>query len=360
MPQWGFTIMDVAALLGLNIRQYKPTSVYVDCPFCGEKQGRMNLNIQKNCWRCNYCGESGGMLKLYGNARNVDNSQAYQEITKALGNGYITPVCYTSRQPVSVENSGRASISDIHKTISELLNMLTLSDFHRRKLRERGLTDAKIDRLGYKSAPPSFQCQRLTAKLLENGCISQGIPGFYKQKNGQWTVNFNDYTAGFLIPVRDFVGNIQGCQIRLDKPFKGKHQYIWLSSADRPSGVSAGGFLHFVGNPRSESIYVTEGALKGDVANFFTGRSFLCMAGANNWGRLEQAFSTLAKNGVKLVVETHDMDKFTNENIMKGADKICETARKCGLDVKRLKWDPKYKGIDDLQLVFHKQAVTAA
>jgi hypothetical protein len=54
----------------------------------------MNLNILKNCWRCNYCGEGGGMPGLYGKARNVDNSHAYQEITDALKNGPITPVSY--------------------------------------------------------------------------------------------------------------------------------------------------------------------------------------------------------------------------------------------------------------------------
>ena len=60
-----FGIMDVAGLLRLNIRRRAPGQVYVDCPICGDRRGKMNLNTEKDLWRCNYCGEGGGMLSLY-------------------------------------------------------------------------------------------------------------------------------------------------------------------------------------------------------------------------------------------------------------------------------------------------------
>ena len=59
-----FGIMDVAGLLRLNIRRRAPGQVYVDCPICGDRRGKMNLNTAKDLWRCNYCGEGGGMLSL--------------------------------------------------------------------------------------------------------------------------------------------------------------------------------------------------------------------------------------------------------------------------------------------------------
>lgn len=62
-----FGIMDVAGLLRLNIRRRAPGQVYVDCPICGDRRGKMNLNTEKDLWRCNYCGEGGGMLSLYSN-----------------------------------------------------------------------------------------------------------------------------------------------------------------------------------------------------------------------------------------------------------------------------------------------------
>lgn len=84
-----FGIMDVAGLLRLNIRRRAPGQVYVDCPICGDRRGKMNLNTVKDLWRCNYCGEGGGMLSLYAKVYGVSNSDAYREICDALAvNGF--------------------------------------------------------------------------------------------------------------------------------------------------------------------------------------------------------------------------------------------------------------------------------
>ena len=81
--------MDVAGLLRLNIRRRAPGQVYVDCPICGDRRGKMNLNTEKDLWRCNYCGEGGGMLSLYAKVYGVSNSDAYREICDALAvNGF--------------------------------------------------------------------------------------------------------------------------------------------------------------------------------------------------------------------------------------------------------------------------------
>lgn len=82
-----FGIMAVVELLRLNVRRRLADSAYVDCPFCGDKRGKMNVNFGRNVWRCNYCGESGGMLALYARLNNMTNSQAYREIWDALSTG---------------------------------------------------------------------------------------------------------------------------------------------------------------------------------------------------------------------------------------------------------------------------------
>ena len=46
-----FGIMDVVELLHLRIRRRQANSVYVDCPFCGDRRGKMNVNFVKNVWR---------------------------------------------------------------------------------------------------------------------------------------------------------------------------------------------------------------------------------------------------------------------------------------------------------------------
>jgi len=36
------------------------------------KKGKLNLNTKKNVFKCNRCGESGGMLSLYGRIYGLD------------------------------------------------------------------------------------------------------------------------------------------------------------------------------------------------------------------------------------------------------------------------------------------------
>ena len=79
-----FGIADVVELLGLTVRRRLPSSLYLNCPFCGDQRGRLNVNTDKNVWRCNRCGAAGGMLALYahyyctsndGHRKNDDDSQ---------------------------------------------------------------------------------------------------------------------------------------------------------------------------------------------------------------------------------------------------------------------------------------------
>ena len=226
MTDFPFDIMEVVSLLNLRVRRRQSDSVYTDCPLCGDNRGKMNINLGKNTFRCNYCGESGGMLALYGKTHGVNNSEAYREICDVLQTGN-RPQGYeikaVEKQP-SIPNSELASISEINQTLSMLLDMLKLSETHRKNLRNRGLTDNQIDKLGYKSTPPVWLCLKLTERLIQQGCTVQGVPGFYLGDNGKWTVKFNTKTAGILIPVKGIDGLIRGTQIRLDIPIKDRNE----------------------------------------------------------------------------------------------------------------------------------------
>lgn len=59
----------------------------VNCPFCGETKGKMNVNLQKNVFRCNRCDASGGMLELHGRLHGVSSAEANRQIREALGKG---------------------------------------------------------------------------------------------------------------------------------------------------------------------------------------------------------------------------------------------------------------------------------
>ena len=361
-----FGIMDVAGLLRLNIRRRAPGQVYVDCPICGDRRGKMNLNTEKDLWRCNYCGEGGGMLSLYAKVYGVSNSDAYREICDALAvNGFSPDYTVPEKTtPAEAEQSDAASVQEVHQTLSMLLSMLTLIPAHREHLRSvRGLSDDEITRFGFKSTPPPFLCRSLTNRLVKAGCRVQGVPGFYVDDNGCWTVKFHQRTSGIIIPIFGVDGLIHGAQIRLDHPLKDKDdppektgvKYLTLSSAGKRMGTTSGSPIHFVGDPCSRVVYVTEGCLKADVAHALMHRTFVATLGVNNTAKLDELFAFLHRNGTEEIIEAEDMDKYSNEMVEKGASKIYALAARHGMRCRRLTWNPNYKGIDDWQLALRRK-----
>lgn len=115
-------------------------------------------------------------------------------------------------------------------------------------------------------------------------------------------------------------------------------------------GTGSGSPLLFLGDLSANTVYITEGLLKGYISHSLMNRTIAATAGANNTAAFDELFRLLAKNGTKLIVEAQDMDKYANENTAKGASKIYLLARKYGMQCRRLTWNPNYKGLDDWQL----------
>lgn len=389
--EFPFGIMEVVELLHLRVRRQQANSVYVDCPFCGDRRGRMNVNFVKNVWRCNHCDEHGGMLALYAKFNHTTTSDAYWEIAEALcdntheeharsGNeapqqpvstgspssgARAAAAGHSSSERKTVPQSDKASPAEIHQTLSLLLAQLTLRPAHREHLRspKRGLSDEQIEALGFKSTPPPFLCRSITDRLIRQGCRVQGVPGFYRDDSGHWTMAFYKKTSGILIPAIGFDGRLQGFQIMLDVPLKHKDdppekpgaKYIWFSSSSKTDGTGSGSPVHLIGDPSARVVYVIEGLLKADISHCLTGRTFAAIAGANNTSPLDPLFALLAQNGTEEIIEAHDMDKYNNQMTMAGASKIYLTARKYGMNCRRLTWNPNYKGFDDWQLALRRE-----
>ena len=389
--EFPFGIMEVVELLHLRVRRQQANSVYVDCPFCGDRRGRMNVNFVKNVWRCNHCDEHGGMLALYAKLNHTTTSDAYWEIAEALcdniqeeharsGNEAQRQTAsagsppsgtraaaagHSSSERKIVPQSDKASPAEIHQTLSLLLAQLTLRPAHREHLcsPKRGLSDEQIGSLGFKSTPPPFLCRAITDRLIRQGCRVQGVPGFYRDDSGHWTMAFYKKTSGILIPAVGFDGRLQGFQIMLDVPLKHKDdppekpgaKYIWFSSSSKTDGTGSGSPVHLIGDPSARVVYVIEGLLKADISHCLTGRTFAAIAGANNTSPLDPLFALLAQNGTEEIIEAHDMDKYNNQMTMAGASKIYLTARKYGMNFRRLTWNPNYKGFDDWQLALRRE-----
>ena len=152
-------------------------------------------------------------------------------------------------------------------------------------------------------------------------------------------------------------------QIRLDRPIKKEDdppektgiKYLPFTSTGKPLGVTSGSPIHFAGSSSARVVYVTEGALKADIAHALTGRTFAATVGVNNTMGMDELFAFLRRNGMEEIIEAEDMDKFCKPNVSRGASKVHELALKNGLQCRRLVWNPNYKGTDDWLLALRRK-----
>lgn len=380
MSGFDFDIYDVANLLRLKVRHKNSISLDVDCPFCGRAK-KLNINRKKNVYHCNYCDEHGGMLQLYSSLYSVSLSEANQQIREALNKGQYKNDYDKVAVTEAIQNSELASIKEIDHTYSTMLSMLSLAPKNRQDLLNRGLTIEQIEEQRYRSVPV-FGIKKIVAELEAKGCTIEGVPGFYLDKDGRWTINFTSRNSGILIPIISLEGCIQGFQIRLDHPTENR-KYIWLSSINYQKGVSSGGPIHIVGNQEAGVINITEGALKGTIAHYLTGDTYICVPGVSQYRNVKPILEALKKKGLKYAIEAYDMDKKMKvdcdyhfkecpkckeinaatcpyklqkrNNIQKGCKKVYEICQELNLPMKRIIWDidaqgnwnGTIKGIDD-------------
>lgn len=364
-----FDISDISEILNLTIKRPGRKSIYTNCPLCGDTRGKMNLNLEKNQFRCNYCGEGGGAIELYARVHGISTSAAYREICEILyGNANPKEYKVLSRKKPKLDlptNSELASVYDRNQTYEMMLSMLNLTDKHLDDLIKRGLSLEQIEKNGYRSTP-AYGFEQIAKILSEKGCVIAGVPGFYEKTPDVWSINFKSSCSGILIPYRTISGLIQAFQIRLDNPFtdeKGrKTKYIWLSSVDEEKGTSSKSPAHFVGNPCDEqAVFVTEGALKADIASALSGRTFIAVAGTGCITSLKEPFEILKQNGITKVYEALDMDKTVNVNVSKAAKKLTGMINEFGFKTKTTKWSwdknkpDENKGIDDMLLAKEKK-----
>nr|WP_325204308.1 hypothetical protein [uncultured Oscillibacter sp.] len=227
-----------------------------------------------------------------------------------------------------------------------MLEHLTLLGRHRENLLGRGLSMERIHQNQYRSMPETDRSRRLLAALLRAcGHELLGLPGF-RTYYGEWTLSG---PKGFLIPVRNRDGLIQGLKIRLDDADSPSRKYRWLSSRGLQEGTRSYSWIHVTGNTSSKRAFITEGPLKGDTASFLANDAlFVCIGGVNAIHGLKD---TLTDLGVREVVEAMDMDQMTNENVRKAVLEMRREVQSIpGIKYSKYTWNPAYKGVDDYLL----------
>ena len=339
-------IVDTARRCGLVIdsRTLRRSEVEASCPFCGDHgtgKHHLSLNTDTDQYRCNLCGAKGNSVTLYASLKGVSNRQAYQEL-KRRGNVYPIPQQptpqNTERQPLPLEAR--------HAAYADMLEHLTLLDRHGENLLGRGLSEERIRQNQYRSMPETARGRRLLAGLLRaQGHELLGLPGF-RTYYDEWTLSGPN---GFLIPVRNKDGLIQGLKIRLDDESVPNRKYRWFSSRDMTGGTRSYSWVHVTGDTTKKRAYLTEGPLKGDVASFLARDAlFVCIGGVNALGGLKDTIRDL---GVTEVVEAMDMDQMTNPNVRKAVFALRREVQSIrGLKYMKYTWNPAYKGVDDYLL----------
>jgi hypothetical protein len=334
------SILNVAVKLNLQVLRRTGTEWLARCPFCGDSQnprhGHLYLNIRENKYYCVRCGEGGYAIGLYARMKGIDTKRAYREL---LGMEDETP---SGMEVVKMKTCEIADIEIRHRTYSAFLDMLELEFQHMSDLKRRGLTVKQIKEKGYKSIPQGEKCYNICKKLIEAGYTLEGVPGFYK-KDGRWTCYD---VPGYLIPVRDGRGRIQGLQVRLDEPGNGG-KYRWFSSRDQENGTPAESWVH-IARGQTKEVWLTEGPLKADIAAYLSGHTFVAIPGVTSIKYLVPALRDIKARRVVLAV---DMDILTNPQVKAALEKIEQELKRAGIKTARASWNPAAgKGIDDALL----------
>lgn len=313
-----FHMSDVISLIGLPYPPSGHSTYNIPCPCCDDKPGKkhLNINLKKDVFRCPRCGFSGGVFDLYAHYAGIPR----EEVREALIARLNVQGDVQKRTPkVVIKEIPECPLTDVDSrsaTYEAFLAKLSLSSDHRQNLRDRGLTDDAIDRLGYKTTPV-IGMSSIAKQLAGEGHYLAGVPGFYKTESGQWS--FVQENRGILIPVRNENGQIQGLQIRRDNVTRRK--FRWVSSVGKPDGCKAEGWVHLAGTPRP-MILLTEGPMKADVIHFLTGQTVVAVPGVNALTHLERMLDILREYGVTKIMTAFDMDFLSNPHVQGGYNNL--------------------------------------
>ena len=335
-----YHISDVIGLLGLPQAPSGRSSYYINCPCCDEspRKRHLNVNLQKDVFRCPRCGVSGGVFDLYSLFTDVPRDAVKAELDTKLGNDF-----QSSYKPVlpEVEECPLTDIATRHETYSALLELLTLAPDHRKNLLSRGLSEEEIEAFGYKTSPV-VGLSAIAKQLQDRGCYLAGIPGFFRTESNNWALVHE--ARGIVIPVRDVNGQIQGLQIRRDNASKRK--FRWISSPEKKDGCRAECWTHLRG-PITRSVLLTEGPMKADVIYSLTGLTTLAVPGVNGLSHLKQTLLQMKGIGLEHVRTAFDMDYVSNCHVQSGYGNMYALQDELELSYSTCLWDPRYKGLDD-------------
>jgi hypothetical protein len=244
--------------------------------------------------------------------------------------------------------AARASADDLDRVYGAVIRHLGLADQHREELLRRGLDSAAIESGGYRSLLQRGRAEiarELLARFPQALLLS--VPGLqlHSRQNGQY-LSFGG-PAGLLVPVRDLAGRVVALKVRRDAQDSGP-KYLYISST-ASGGPGPGAPVHVplsVGKhgPR-DTVRVTEGEVKADVATHLSGILTISVPGVSAWRGVIPVLAELAPRVVHLAF---DADARTNPLVARATEATAAALALEGYDVLLESWDGlRAKGVDD-------------
>lgn len=290
--------------------------------------------------------------------RRVDNGTGRHRMDKAGGEFWLyrldghSPCRQSTIELPSQPRVERADPITLNLVYRDLLAGLPLSSMHRQALRQRGLPDVAILRCGYRTMPLEGRAalaRRVVDRFGPEVCST--IPGLHIAKHDgrqYWSIAG---VPGVLIPVRSLDARLVALQVRADDPRNGA-KYMWLSSAKHGGpGPGAPAHVPLHAGSHKDTVRVTEGPLKADVATTLSDVLTIAVPGVGLW---PQALPLLEALQPARVLLSFDSDWRTNRHVAKALGQAAFALVKAGYEVQVEDWDPAQgKGIDDVLVHGH-------
>lgn len=336
--------------------------INVLCPKCGAEHSnrRLTLNIDfaENVFSCPRCGFSGGVYHLISfytgwPVRNVEGCIRAGKLQNFKPNENISNLDISSASVSRTEMSPLAPIKQRNEVYRALQDMLTLSATHHDNLRSRGLSEAAIQRIGFRSYPKYLSANVIPQRLINKGLDLRGVPGFGINENGEWSLaRLPD--SGFLIPNFSGDGRIQGYQVRFDHPNASIPKYGYLTSKGMRAGTKCETWCCWSGRnfatdptPNPFDVILIEGPLKALIVNDITGCNAISVPGVSALKKVPAALQSMVQFGLREVLIAYDMDSDTNKDVRAQLERLREILDNINIKHRTMRWDPAYKGLDD-------------
>lgn len=306
-----------------------------------KKEKLRRSSLKKPCPICSKdgCGQGGGIVVCW----RVQDGSIKQAENGAWVHTHINATPHLVQRRIETP---LASIERRNAVYSAVLASLSLSQKHGEHLaNERRLSKATIIRAGFRTVPSWMLGDAIAAELSKKWEL-KGVPGFWR-KEGKWVLRFAG-VDGFFISIRNAVGQIEALQIRA---FSGESKYLLVSSNELTDGVSSGAPHHWTGH-KSETVIVTEGALKAEVIAEAKRRRNEAdfVIGLVSVSTFEESFGANLRRicpFIKTVQLAFDADWRTNEKVQKQMQRLANSIKAAGLKLQVLRWESEAKGFDD-------------